>query len=179
MKPFWQGFLNYKYLPKVYAAGKILVDDATFVVNEWGSVNSRVFDGAASGILVLTNGVEGSQSTFEGLIPTFQTKEELSDLLEKYLRDDELRQKKIKQIQDYVLAHHTYGHRAEQLLDILEKELARKIVNLKATDSALERSQKVGRLSFRTKLEARAGKARLKRKTADPPRMGCTELRVR
>jgi len=131
LKPFWQGFLDYKNLAKVYASGKILIDDATFVVNEWGSVNSRVFDGAASGILVLTNGIEGSQKTFDNLIPTFNSKEELTALLEKYLSDDQLRQKKTNEIRDYVLTHHTYEHRADQLFDILKKELAQKRINLK------------------------------------------------
>lgn len=131
LKPFWQGFLAYKNLPKAYAAGKILIDDATNIVNEWGSVNSRVFDGAASGILVLTNGAEGSLGTFKGLVPTFSSKEELTELLEKYLGDEPLRRKKANEIKEYVLANHTYEHRADELLDILKKKLVRKTINLK------------------------------------------------
>lgn len=131
LKQFWQGFIEYKNIPKVYAAGKVLIDDATFVVNEWGSVNSRVFDGAASGVLVLTNGGEGSKNTFDGIIPTFESRDELSTLLEKYLTDDKLRNEKIKEIQQYTLSHHTYKHRADQLVDILKKELSNKIINIK------------------------------------------------
>src|SRR3990167_1261570 len=102
-----------------------------FTVNKWGSVTSRVFDGAASGILVLTNGVEGSKRTFDGLLPTFSTKEELTELLEKYLGNEKLRQQKIDEIRKYTLAHHTYTHRADELLEILKKELGRKTINLK------------------------------------------------
>ena len=131
MRPYWQGFLEYKNIPKVYSASKILIDDATFVVNEWGSVNSRVFDGAVSGVLVLTNGVEGSKNTFDGLIPTFSSKKELSDLIEKYLTDDELRKKTINNIRNYALKHHTYNHRVDELMDILDTELTRKRVDIK------------------------------------------------
>lgn len=148
LKPYWRGFLEYKNIPKVYAASKILIDDATFVVNEWGSVNSRVFDGAASGVLVLTNGVEGSRETFDGLVPTFTTKEDLSSLLEKYLDDDSLRQKKIDEIKSYVLKHHTYEHRADQLFEILENELTKKIINIKLPIPRWNEAKEWGDLHF-------------------------------
>lgn len=148
MKPFWQGFLEYKNIPKVYAGGKIVIDDATFVVNEWGSVNSRVFDGALSGILVLTNGVEGSKNTFNGLIPTFTNQEELSELLEKYLSNDSLRQKKIEEIRNYALQHHTYAHRADELLAILKKELSRKRINIKLPIPNWDEAKQWGDLHF-------------------------------
>jgi GT2 family glycosyltransferase/spore maturation protein CgeB len=148
LKPFWQGFLEYKNIPKVYASGKILIDDATFVVNEWGSVNSRVFDGAASGILVLTNGVDGSKNTFDGILPTFTSKEELSSLLEKYLGNDKLRQEKISEIKDYVLKHHTYEHRASQLMDILKSGLTIKTINIKLPVPRWDEAKEWGDLHF-------------------------------
>lgn len=129
--PYHQGFLNYKDMPKVYAAGKILIDDATWIVNKWGSVNSRVFDGAASGVLVLTNGIIGNEKTFDGLLPTFSSKEELTKLLNTYLTDDNLRKKKIDEIRQHALKHHTYDVRADELLKILESKLTKKTINIK------------------------------------------------
>jgi GT2 family glycosyltransferase/spore maturation protein CgeB len=148
LKPFWQGFLEYKDIPKVYAAGKILIDDAIFTTNKWGSVNSRVFDGAVSGILVLTNGAEGSKQTFNGLIPTYSNKEELSELLEKYLSDDKLRHQKIDNIRSFVLDNHTYKHRADELLEILKKELARKTINIKLPIPRWSEAKQWGDLYF-------------------------------
>jgi O-antigen biosynthesis protein len=130
-KPYHQGFLEYKDIPKVYAGGKILIDDATWIVSEWGSVNSRVFDGALSGILVLTNGQRGNINTFNGLLPTFSTKEELTTLLKKYLDSPKLREQKVNEIRNYALKHHTYDIRAEQLIKILQKELTSKAINIK------------------------------------------------
>ncbi len=47
------------------------------------------------------------------------------------MNDDELRQKKIDEIRNYALSHHTYEHRADELMETLRKELARKNINLK------------------------------------------------
>lgn len=162
LKPFWQGFLEYKDIPKVYAAGKILIDDAIFTTNKWGSVNSRVFDGAASGVLVLTNGAEGSKSTFDGLLPTYSTKEELSELLQKYLTNDELRVKTINEIRESVLNHHTYEHRASQFLEILEKELTKKIINIKLPIPKWDQAKQWGDFYFGQGLQRELEKHKFK-----------------
>ena len=46
----------YTTLPEIYAATKLVLDDANHASKMWGSVNSRVFDALASGALVVTNG---------------------------------------------------------------------------------------------------------------------------
>ena len=45
-------------------------------------MNSRVFDALASGTLVLTNNIEGSEELFGGLVPTYTGREDLRALLD-------------------------------------------------------------------------------------------------
>jgi len=119
-KDYHQGFVNYQKMPEIYRSTKIVVDDANRVTKEYGSVNSRVYDALASGVLVITNGELGANETFNGSLPVYRSKKELNSLLEHYLSHDEERTLKIKELQDFVLSNHTYDHRARTIRDILE-----------------------------------------------------------
>lgn len=114
-KPFHKGFINYQDIPFVYANTKIVIDDANHVTKPYGAVNSRVFDALCAGVLVLTNGKFGSFDIFEGKLPYFETKEELNELLKKYLLNDELRNSLTKELRDIVIQKNLYQHRAKTL----------------------------------------------------------------
>jgi O-antigen biosynthesis protein len=118
---YHQGYINYSKLPEVYASTKIVVDDAVNVTKKEGSVNSRVFDALASGTLVLTNGVEGSKGIFNGKLPFFESKEELTELLSYYLSNETERKTKIQELQEFVLKNHTYQNRTDTLLAVVKK----------------------------------------------------------
>ena len=74
-------------MSQVYSGTKLLIDDANHVTKSWGSVNSRVFDGLMSGVLVLTNGEIGSNETFEGQVPVWRDAEDLTRLVSYYLEN--------------------------------------------------------------------------------------------
>ena len=120
-KPYYQGFINYKEIPQIYASTKIVIDDANHVTKEWGSVNSRVFDTIASGKLVITNGNRGNQDLFNGKIPEYHSKEELKDVINYYMEHSDKRNEKIKELQKIVLNKHTYTIRAKKLKRIIEE----------------------------------------------------------
>jgi spore maturation protein CgeB len=84
-------------------------------------VNSRVYDAIAAGCLVLTNNGRGAAETFEGLLPVYTDRESLTELLKLYLGDETLRQKKVQEMQRFVLANHTYELRAAQLEEMLRE----------------------------------------------------------
>lgn len=117
--PYYKGFVKYNDIPQVYKYSKIVVDDANAVTKEYGAVNSRVFDAIAAGNLVLTNGTIGAKDTFEGLLPSFEDKEEFDNLLEYYLSNEVERKKLVEKLQKFVKENHTYDIRAKQLKDIL------------------------------------------------------------
>lgn len=115
-----QGFVVYSDMPKIYENTKIVIDDANHVTKAFGAVNSRVFDALAAGDLVLTNGVIGAEETFEGLLPSFDSKEEFNQKLTYYLEHEEERQELVEKLKAFVLEHHTYDARANRLKEILE-----------------------------------------------------------
>ncbi len=121
--PYNRGFVEYKELPRVYRNTKVLIDDANRVTKPFGSVNSRVFDALASGVLVLTNGKLGAENTFGGLLPTYETPEELLKLLTYYLEHEEERELLVKKLEDNVRSCHSYDCRAKEFLEILSEAL--------------------------------------------------------
>jgi len=114
------GFIPYRDIPKVYKYTKIVVDDANHVTKPYGSVNSRVFDALGAGRLVLTNGTIGAEDTFRNLLPSFSNQEEFLQLLSDYLKNPKKRERKVKELQSFVLENHTYDIRASKFLDIIK-----------------------------------------------------------
>lgn len=103
----------------MYDKVKIVVDDANHVTMPWGSVNSRVFDALSSGALVITNGLLGSQETFQGRLPTYSTSAELTELIRYYLQNDDIRKKLIEELSQLVRKEHSYMKRGEEFAGVL------------------------------------------------------------
>lgn len=114
------GFVNYNEMPLVYKNTKIVVDDANRVTKPYGAVNSRVFDALAAGRLVITNGKIGADETFEGMLPCFSNKEEFNALVNLYMSDKSLYDKKVAELKSFVLNKHTYDIRAKEFKDIIK-----------------------------------------------------------
>ena len=121
LAPYSNGFIEYKDIHLVYKYTKIVIDDANQVTKSWGAVNSRVYDGIASGCLVLTNGKKGSEEIFDGKLPVYNTKDDLKELLNFYLTNENKRYEKIKELQEIVKKYHTYDNRANFLISILKR----------------------------------------------------------
>jgi hypothetical protein len=119
-KKYYEGFISYSNIPYVYASTKIVIDDANNATKKYGAVNSRVFDALACGTLVITNGKKGAEDTFNGKLPVFNSKMELNHLIEYYLTNEEERNRKLMELQKFVLQNHTYTNRADTLKEKLE-----------------------------------------------------------
>ena len=123
-KKYNRGPLPYTDMPKVYTSTKIVIDDANSVTKQWGSTNSRVFDAIMSGALVVTNGELGNQESFDGLLPTYNSRESLENLLREYLTNEELRLAKVAELQKIVKEKHTYKHRANTVFSALREKMS-------------------------------------------------------
>jgi len=123
----YKGSLPYEELSSVYADTKILIDDANHVTKPWGSVNSRVFDALAAGVLVITNGDIGANDTFGELMPVYHSIEDLEKKVGFYMENPEERKSLAEKLHQLVVTKHTYLKRAEELKEILEKEMSGKI----------------------------------------------------
>ncbi|CAF5130163.1 unnamed protein product, partial [Rotaria sp. Silwood1] len=55
LQTIWKGFVPYEKIVDIYHSTKIVIDDSNLVSIKWGSLNSRVYDALASGVLVLSN----------------------------------------------------------------------------------------------------------------------------
>lgn len=91
-------------------------------------VSMRVYEVLASGTLLLANALE--PGAFEGVglrdreeLVVYQSPRELFELAEQYLGREEERRRIAAAGQRVVLERHTYRHRAEQMIDIIRKEL--------------------------------------------------------
>lgn len=116
---YCKGFAPYHAMPRIYNQSKILVDDANSVTKEWGSVNSRVFDALASGILVITNSATGSAELFNNQLPVYQSPKALREILLYYLDNPTIYQKTLNALRERVLTQHTYDIRARELARII------------------------------------------------------------
>jgi spore maturation protein CgeB len=85
-----------------------------------GEMNMRVFECMGCGVPLLTDEVPGQDILFaSGLeLFTYRTEEDLIWFLENFPPEDKL-QEVGRKGQDFVYAHHTYWHRAEQILERL------------------------------------------------------------
>ena len=110
-----RGPVDYTLLPMAYSSASIALDETTVGRLEYGAVNSRVFDALGVGTLVLSNNVVGSQECFDGLLPTYETVEELRERLDHYLANDEEREALASGLRQLVLGRHTYDHRAAEI----------------------------------------------------------------
>ena len=77
-----------------------------------------------SGALVVTNGELGNQESFDGLLPTYNSRESLENLLQKYLTNEELRLTKVAELQKIVKEKHTYKHRANTVFSALREKMS-------------------------------------------------------
>ncbi len=106
-------------MAKIYAKSKIVVNAC---VNR--DVNMRVFEAMASGALLITDEADGLEDLFKDgkHLVVYHDDSELCELIEEYLRDDEKRTKIAEAGCRYVLKHHTYDIRLEQMLGAVLEE---------------------------------------------------------
>jgi GT2 family glycosyltransferase/spore maturation protein CgeB len=128
---YWRGHLPYDQLPALYSNTKIVLDDTAGPTKPYGAVNSRVFDALAAGTLVLTDNVIGARELFGDLLPTYSSREELRSQLDKYLGDDDLREKTASRLQAQVRQNHTYDIVAQKILEVAQEHLMRPKVAIK------------------------------------------------
>lgn len=120
LAPYAKGFVKYDDLAGIYRRARVVIDDANSVTKEWGSVNSRVFDAISAGALVITNSPAASEDGFDGELPSFQTREELEELLRRFCGNESERLTVLAKLQEIVREKHSYATRAQQFTTILD-----------------------------------------------------------
>ena len=63
---------------------------------------------------------------FGDVLVTYQTKEELNNLIEKYLKDERLRKEKARKGYEIVIKKHTFEMRVKRILEVIERKIYNK-----------------------------------------------------
>ena len=126
----WRGAVPYDELPRVYGASSVVVDQAADHTRPYGSLNSRVFDALAAGALPVTNQRAGAAELFGDALPTYETADDLADLVRDLLDDPDDAAARARELRDEVLAAHTYAARAVQLRGLLIERTDRPSITL-------------------------------------------------
>jgi glycosyltransferase involved in cell wall biosynthesis len=115
-----------KELRKAYSSCEILLNDHWDDMREKGFISNRLFDGFASGALIISDKVKGAEDVFGEALITYETRDELNDLIDFYLDNKELSKKIVESTRNNVIEHHTFQNRAEYMLNIINSNLMEK-----------------------------------------------------
>lgn len=123
---FKRKYIKGKHIPntelrKAYSSCKILLNDHWDDMREKGFISNRLFDGFAAGAFIISDNVNGAGNVFGDALITYDTPDELNDLIEIYLNNEKERVKKSKNGRKNVTSHHTYQNRAERMLEIINQ----------------------------------------------------------
>jgi spore maturation protein CgeB len=132
-------------LGRAYASAKIVLNDHWPDMRARGFLSNRLYDVLASGGFVISDAAAGIDAEFEGAVVTYTDRDELRRLVDEYLANDELRRTMAERGRRIVLARHTFAHRIERLLEVvdgLETVRPRTLDHWADLDSWLRRSRR-------------------------------------
>ncbi|MDJ0663498.1 MAG: glycosyltransferase [Acidimicrobiia bacterium] len=119
---YWAGehFPNER-LGALYASAGVNLNDHWPDMARLGFISNRVFDIVAAGGIVFTDPVAGLETVFGDLIPTFDSAEQLQDLLDRLHDDRDGFAVRMQRAQDIVLQDHTFAARARRIMELIEE----------------------------------------------------------
>lgn len=123
--PMGSNLYDFNAARVVYRASKIAISDQQWP-DAMGYVSNRLFQAmAVGGCMVLQQRFHGMEE-YLGLVPGFHldTWESLEDLEEKihyWLSNEEERAEVAEQGQEFMLSHHSFDVRVQELMDVLDK----------------------------------------------------------
>ncbi len=153
LAPFANGTAAYEELRKVYGWAKLVIDDTAAPTLPIGAVNARVFDALACGAPVITNCGSGVRELFDTEFPVWSSQASLRAQLDALLEDGDRRRELGRRYRRTVLNHHTYAHRADRLVEILEESEQKLSFAIKIGAPTWEAAARWGDLHFATALQ--------------------------
>ena len=110
-------------LRQVYSSAGIVLNDHWDDMREHGYISNRVYDALACGALVLSDDVPGLTERFGDAVVVYRSAEQLRELIERFLADPGERRRRGELGRAAVLGGHTFAHRVERLLSIVEERV--------------------------------------------------------
>jgi GT2 family glycosyltransferase len=103
-------------LHRYYAAAAIVLSDHWSDMRDEGFIANRLYDALASGGFVISDDVEGIEAEFDGAVVTYRTRNELRELVDRWLADPDGRRERAERGRRAVLDRHTFAHRVAEIL---------------------------------------------------------------
>jgi spore maturation protein CgeB len=107
-----------------YSAASIVLADHYDDMRELGFISNRLYDALACGAFVICDDVPGLASEFDGGAVGCRTPRDVAAALDRYLADPAARRARAEAGRAAVLERHTFGHRAAELVAMIEPILA-------------------------------------------------------
>ncbi|MFZ6004071.1 MAG: glycosyltransferase family protein [Actinomycetota bacterium] len=116
-----------RMLAAVYSSAGVVLNDHWDTMREWGFVSNRIFDVLACATPVISDDMSEVRDLFGDAVATYGSSEELGELVRRITEDPGKARATAQQGRKLVLEHHTFDHRAQQLVGLLEKHPKRDI----------------------------------------------------
>ena len=107
-------------LPVIYSSAGVVLNDHWRTMQAWGFVSNRLFDVLACGTPVISDPVHGLAELFDDAVIEYRTPGELREAVDRVLADQTAARASAHRGQVAVLASHTFDHRAQQLMNLLD-----------------------------------------------------------
>ncbi|HEX7291791.1 MAG TPA: glycosyltransferase [Conexibacter sp.] len=104
---------------RAYSSAAIVLNDHWDDMREQGIVSNRVYDALACGALVVSDRLPELHERFGDAVVTYATRDDLRAQIDALLADPAQRAERAAAGRAHVLAHHTFRHRVDALLDAL------------------------------------------------------------
>ena len=119
----WEGIIDKKYikgkhipnkqLRQAYSSCDILLNDHWDDMRDKGFISNRIFDAISCGATIISDPVEGLEELFPGRILTYNTTEELNQIIEEQLANPKEA--------DCDIMGHTYADRVNQFVELINQ----------------------------------------------------------
>jgi O-antigen biosynthesis protein len=106
-------------LARVYSSVKVLLNDHWEGMRRHGFVSNRIFDALACAATIVSDEHEELEALFGGSVATYRRPDDLRTTLDALLADADRRREMGATGRDQVLGQHTFAHRAERLLELV------------------------------------------------------------
>lgn len=111
-------------LPAYYTSADVVLNDHWPEMLAHGFISNRLYDALAAGAFVLSDPIDGLEEEFDGGVVTYRDRDDLAEKVARYLADPEARRRHVDAGRRAVLRRHTFAHRVETMLAVLEPALA-------------------------------------------------------
>jgi spore maturation protein CgeB len=129
----WSGLIDTSYviaehvpndeLRHVYSSAGIVLNDHWDDMREHGYISNRIYDALACGAFVISDEVPGLKERFGDAVECFGSAQELRKLIDRFLADPGERRRRGDLGRELVLERHTFAHRVDQLLALLDEHM--------------------------------------------------------